>query len=353
MTTEALTVSDERAPSTIQQAGTMAEAAVSRQAQEVQAGMVIAKKFPRDENQAFTRIKRSCSRRSLAEVACYEYPKGGTKVTGPSIRLAEVLAQNWGNIDFGIIELDQRPGESSVMTYCWDLETNTRQTKVFQVPHTRKARGKITTLDDPREIYEMVANQGARRLRACILGIIPRDIQDAAVEACEKALVDNTTPIKDRIREMLSVFETKFNVSQAKIEEYLGHDADAISEAQLVKLRKVYNSIKDGMATADSFFDKMKKPERKSTAKKDKPEAPVEEQRPAPAPEAGEADDNPDMPPPLSWAEQAIALEESSAAGPVKRAREKCSMAEDLDLATLPEEALRQYISVLKIEMGG
>ncbi|BBP90994.1 hypothetical protein BsIDN1_46120 [Bacillus safensis] len=43
------------------------------------------------------------------------------------------------------------------MAYAWDLETNTRQTKIFTVKHERKAKGAITKLNDPRDIYELVA----------------------------------------------------------------------------------------------------------------------------------------------------------------------------------------------------
>ena len=54
---------------------TQTEMLVSRQAQEVQAAMVIAKKFPRDEVDAYNRIMRACQRRKLAESAMYEYPR--------------------------------------------------------------------------------------------------------------------------------------------------------------------------------------------------------------------------------------------------------------------------------------
>src|SRR5437016_4237386 len=174
--------------------------AQSRAAQEVQASMVVAKKFPRNEEECIERIRRSCSRHSLAEVATYAYPRGGTTITGASIRLAECLAQNWKNIDFGIVELEQRDGESTVMAYAHDLETNSRQTKIFQVRHERRVgRGddfKIDRLTDPRDIYELVANQGARRLRACILSIIPGDVTDIALEQCEKTLASgNKEPL--------------------------------------------------------------------------------------------------------------------------------------------------------------
>ena len=146
------------------------DVAQTRAAQEVQAAMVVAKKFPRDTIAAERRILDACKRPALARAAAYEYQRGGGTITGPSIRLAEVAAQAYGNLDFGIIELEQRNGESSVMAYAWDLETNTRSTKVFTVKHERRVgRGDenavIKRLSDPRDIYEMVANNGARRLR--------------------------------------------------------------------------------------------------------------------------------------------------------------------------------------------
>lgn len=235
---------------------TQTEMMVSRQAQEVQAAMVIAKKFPRDEVESYNRILRSCQRKKLAEGAMYEYPRGGTKVTGPSIRLAEAMAQNWGNIDFGIMELEQKNGESQVMAYAWDLETNTRQTKVFSVPHIRNTKKGNIPLTDPRDIYEMVANQGARRLRACILGVIPGDVIDAAIEQCNQTLVSGESkPVIDLVRDMAGIFEKEFSVPLEAIEKYIGCKSEAFSMNDLVRMRKVYSSLKDGMSKREDYFD--------------------------------------------------------------------------------------------------
>ncbi len=237
-----------------QQSNAMTEVASNRQMEEVKAAMVAAKRFPRDEISAVQKIKQSCKRHKLAENARYMYPRGGTQVTGPSIRLAEAMAQNWGNVDFGIIELEQKNGESSVMAYAWDLETNTRQTKVFQVPHLRYTKKGTYALTDPRDIYEMVANQGARRLRACILGIIPGDVVDVALEECEKTLKgSNEEPLVDRIKKMLDVFD-KFGVNKQMIEKRLGHNLEATTEQEFVFLRDIYNSLKDGMAKREDYF---------------------------------------------------------------------------------------------------
>lgn len=235
---------------------TQTEMMISRQAQEVQAAMVIAKRFPRDEVEAFNRILLSCKRKSLAESAMYEYPRGGSKVTGPSIRLAEAIAQNWGNIDFGITELEQKNGESQVMAYAWDLETNSRQTKIFSVPHVRSTKKGNAPLTDPRDIYEMVANQGARRLRSCILGIIPGDVVETAVKECQKTLVlGSDKPLIDRVRDGIRLFEEKFSVTQEMIEKYIGCKCEAFSENDMIRLNNVYRSLRDGMASREQYFD--------------------------------------------------------------------------------------------------
>lgn len=214
------------------------EMMMSRQAQEVQGAIVMAKKFPRDEVESFNRIVRACQRKGLAENAMYEYPRGGTKVVGPSIRLAEAMAQNWGNIDFGIIELEQKNGESQVMAYAWDLETNTRQTKVFTVPHIRSTKKGNVPLTDPRDIYEMVANQGARRVRACILGVIPGDVQDAAIDQCNKTMSEGEKkPVIDLVRDMAAIFEREFSVPIEAIEKYIGCKSEAFSMNDLVRLK--------------------------------------------------------------------------------------------------------------------
>jgi hypothetical protein len=276
--------------------GGMVAVASSRQAQEVQAAMAIAKRFPRDEEQAFSAIMRACQRKGLAEAALYSYPRGGQQITGPSIRLAEALAQSWGNLDFGIIELEQRDGESTVMAYCWDLQTNTRQAKVFQVAHERKAGGQIKRLDDPRDVYELVANQGARRMRSCILGVIPGDVIDAAIEQCEKTIKGgNKEPLIDRIRIMATKFAEDFSVSVPMLEKKLGHKLDATNEQEMVLLRKIYTSLKDGMSSRDQWFelvDTVEKPKIFATPK-DSPKAadstPVAPSEPTGSPDSTQA----------------------------------------------------------------
>lgn len=221
---------------------------------EVQAAVVMAKRFPRDQKRAYDKIMLACQRTSLAESAMYSYARGGTDITGPSIRLAEAIAQCWENLDYGIRELDQRNGESTVEAYAWDIESNTRQRKIFQVAHKRHTKKGSYDLTDPRDIYETVANNGARRLRACILGLIPGDIVDAAVAQCEATLTAKADTSPEAIKKLVEAFKA-FGVTKEQIEKRIQRTLDAITPAQVVGMRKIYNSLKDGMSSIADWFE--------------------------------------------------------------------------------------------------
>lgn len=222
---------------------------------EVQAAMVVARMNPRDEMRAYQRIVMACKRKSLAEQAFYAYPRGGKMVTGPSIRLAEVIAGYWGNITYGLRELNRGKGISEVEAFAWDLETNTRVTRQFQVKHIRDKSEGGKELTGERDIYELVASMGQRRVRACILEVIPGDIVEGAEEECKKTLQGgNGEPIEDRIRKMVLAF-SEFGISKDMIETRLRHKIEATIPAELVTLQQIYRSLKDGMAKREEFFD--------------------------------------------------------------------------------------------------
>lgn len=233
----------------------MAQTDQNRAVAEVQAAMMIANMNPRNQRTAMDRILNACTRQSLAESAVYQFARGGANVSGASIRLAEAIAQQWGNIQFGIRELEQRSGESTVQAFAWDVETNTRREVTFHVAHELHTRKGVKKLTDPRDIYEMVANQGARRLRGCILAIIPSDVTEAAVAQCERTLVTTADVTPEAIKRLVEAFEA-FGVSKEQIELRIQRRLDAVQPAQVANLRKIYASIRDGMSTADEWFEK-------------------------------------------------------------------------------------------------
>lgn len=251
----------------------------TREAQEVQAAVFMAKRFPRNENEALARILRACDRVGLATKAVYSYPKGGSKVSGPSVRLAEAMAQAWGNIQSGVVELEQRDGESTCMAYCWDIETNTRECKIFTVKHQISTKNGMKVLTDPRDIYELVANQGARRKRACILNIIPGDITDEAVARCNKTLQgNNRRPLIDRLREMVDIFQTRYSVPLSSIEKYFGYPLDVFTEQDGMDLAGIYNALRDGVSKREDYFQLPKVSPKEEEQQPDSP-APTEDKK--------------------------------------------------------------------------
>lgn len=226
----------------------------SRAVAEVQALMLLARNFPRDQMKAMDNIINACTRPALAENAQYAYARGGTDISGPSIRLAETMAQCWGNIMCGVKELSRANGYSEAMAYAMDLETGFRDERTFQVKHWRDTKKGGYALTDERDIYEAIANVGARRKRACILATIPGDVQEAALRQCDVTASAKADTSPEALLKIVSSFK-QFDVSKEQIEARLQRKMEAIRPAQVLTLRKIFASIRDGMSEAKDWFE--------------------------------------------------------------------------------------------------
>lgn len=246
-----------------------ADAEMQRAITEVQASIVLAKKFPRDYDQSVAEVKRECARIQLAEVATYEYAKGGNKIEGPSIRLAEAIALCWGNIHSGWRELSRTVingiAYAEIEAWAWDMEKNKRENVNFKVKLMRDTKKGSYPLKDEREIYEHCANNAKRRERAVILAVIPGWVQDIAVDLCKETLAKTVN--SETTAKMIAAFKDRFDVSKAQIEEFIQCDITAITPGQVVRLRQIFNSLKDGMSNKSDWFEEAAKPETATDAK--------------------------------------------------------------------------------------
>jgi len=250
---------------------------------EVQAAMILARMTPRDEARAETRILADCERPSFVEVSMYAFARGGTDISGLSIHAAQAMARHWGNVQYGTREVEQGDGESVMQSYCWDLETNVKKEMVFTVRHLRDRRDGPQQLTSPRDIYELTANQGSRRTRACILGIIPEELADKARRKIEETLLKLAEPTPDRIKRILAFFES-LGVSQGQVEAVVQRKVDALKPIHMVRLIKIANSLRDGMSAPGDWFkgasNVVSMPTRKSGGKADQEPA-TSETKPA------------------------------------------------------------------------
>lgn len=272
-------------------------AAVARATQEIQAALVIGKRFPRNEVSAKAKILEACKRKGLAEVAEYEYSRGGNKITGPTIDLLRAIASRWGNLLYGWQETERTGAQSAIRCWAWDTQSNARAERTFIMKHWRDTAGGGYELDDERDIYELIANMAARRVRACLEEVIDSDIVEDAVNQCRETLrTGEKTPLVDRVVKMVDAFK-KFGVTQNQIEVRLGNKAEAISENQLASLRRIYKSLSDGVGTPQGFF----KPEVQASApafEGQPPAAGAPPTAPAPTPPVAPAPEAAPTPPP-------------------------------------------------------
>lgn len=231
----------------------------SRAVSETQSALVIAKRFPRDQVAAHKRIMDSCKRLKLAEQAVYKLPIGGKVQQGPSIRLAEELARQWGNIKFGVREIERGNARSKCIAFCWDQETNTSSEIEFDVEHWIEvgAKGNKTRkpITDPVEIDRLIANRGARKLRNCILSIVPGDVVEDAVKACRSTVSKGGgEPLIDRVRKMVAAFG-EVGVNQEMLEKKLGHQIDLTTGEEIAEMTAIFKAIADKEAKRGKFFD--------------------------------------------------------------------------------------------------
>lgn len=227
----------------------------SRAIAEAQGKLVIAKRFPRDEVQAYAKAMEACQRPTMAEKAFYSFPRGGQTVEGPTIRFAEELARCWGNIDYGIKELSQDEGKSEMQAYAWDLETNAQSIQNFTNPHQREVGKKMQTLTSLRDIYENNANMATRRLRSRILAILPSWFVEDAIMECKKTLAGhNELPLVDRVKKMVVQF-AKLGVTQEQIETRLKRKIDTMNADDFVEYIGIYNAIKQGESKIAEWFE--------------------------------------------------------------------------------------------------
>lgn len=227
----------------------------SRAIAEAQGKLVIAKRFPRDEVEAYAKAMEACQRPTMAAKAFYSFPRGGQTVEGPTIRFAEELARCWGNIDYGIKELSQDDGKSEMQAYAWDLETNAQSVQNFTNPHKREQGKKMVNLTSQRDIYENNANMATRRLRSRILAILPSWFVEDAIEECKKTLAGrNDTPLIDRVKKMVVAF-AKIGVTQEQIEKRLKKKIDTMNADDFVEYTGIYNAIKQGESKIAEWFE--------------------------------------------------------------------------------------------------
>ena len=222
---------------------------------EVEAALILAKKFPRNEDKAFQKLMHSCERTTFAENATYSFPRGSGMVSGPSVNIAREAARVWENIEYGLLIVFENEVERKIRAWAWDKETNTRSfaEDTFAKLIYRKKGGWIKP--DERDLRELTNRRGSILIRNCILSIMPKDLIDDALIKCKDTLKKAAKQDPDKARKNLILAFSQINVTVQMIEEKLGHPISKCTEDEIVELRQIWQSINDGNSRWSEYVE--------------------------------------------------------------------------------------------------
>lgn len=237
----------------------------ARAVAEVIAAVQAAQSRPRNEDDSISRFMRSCARPAFAEKAFWKFRRSGEMLTGPTIDFALEALRCWGNATSGTAELARGVGQSEMLAFAWDLETNTQRRNTFVNPHTgyvdtpkKNDAGDILPprkMIAVRDIRENNQSAGSRVEREAILSVLPAWYVEMGVAACYQTLAgDSAEPLEDRRRKVILYMEKRHGVTRAMLEAKIGAPSDQWMDLDLAQLKVADNAIQRGESTVDIEF---------------------------------------------------------------------------------------------------
>ncbi len=258
MSTEVALPSDRAAAARVEAATQATAVEQARAVAEVAAAVKVAQEFPRDTTRALARMREACSQDALADRAFYSLPRAGGKVEGTTVHVARELAGCWGNVDYGVRELrrDDEAGQSEMLAWAWDQETNVRSSRSFVVPHARMVKKQREALTDLGDIANNNNSVAARAVRETIFTILPvwfRVEAETILAATLKGDTGGKTLAQQR-SDAIRHYDVEYHVAKTQLEEHLGRKVGEWTEGDLAALRVLSTEIRRGEKRADEVF---------------------------------------------------------------------------------------------------
>ena len=210
-----------------------------------------AKKWPRDTEDCVKRaIKRATASREIAEGCHYSIPRDGKYITGPSIRLAKIMCQCWGNCRHTTMLVGNDGSFVKVRAIFYDCESN-------HLSGEEVGRS-IVNKKGVRYSQDMIQTTAAAAasiaLRKAILNVIPDEYVEAVSKAAKRKIYSSEVPIGERRQKMLDKFASRqiskeqvlASLKYQKLEQITAEDCD--------QLAGMFTSIAEGLASKDELF---------------------------------------------------------------------------------------------------
>lgn len=220
---------------------------------EVDQQITTARAYPRDPRRAMNAILSLATLdEQVAEECIYALPRAGKAIRGPSIRLAEIIAGQWGNCRVGarVVHVDRIEKYVEAEGVFHDLETN--------VATTARVRRRI--VDKHGRIFndDMIVVTGnaacAIAKRNAILGGVPKAVWRKALEAAEKVIKGDVKTLAERREKAVKAFAA-FGVKPEQLCAALGvSSVEAITVDHLADLLGMHAALKSGEETVETMF---------------------------------------------------------------------------------------------------
>lgn len=229
---------------------------------EIDVQIATAKRFPRNVKAARDMAKSmAISSEEVAASCCYTLKRGGKAIKGPSIRLAEIMVQAWGNIraETRINGADHMTVEAE--SVCWDLERN--------VAIRAAVKRRITGRDGRRYNDDMIVTTGnaaaSVAFRNAVFRTIPKTFVHEVYDDCEAIAVGDIKTLAERRTKALEYF-ARFGVNSEQVCKRMGRGSvDELTLDDVAQLKAMAEQVKRGDLTIeDAFAEEAEAPAGKS-----------------------------------------------------------------------------------------
>jgi hypothetical protein len=227
-----------------------------------------AKMYPRDiiraTNDAIAIVTMS---KETAESCNYSLPRGGKPITGPSVHMARIIAQEWGNLRVESKVINITSSQIVSQAVCFDLQRNYAvkvevRKNILQNEYQSgvKTGRKVKMNEDMITVTGNAAN--AIAFRNAVFSVIPKAVVDKVHLAAKNMItgtLSSTEELLNKRKNMLAWFDENHGVKEAQILEALGlNSLNQVKQDEIITLIGMAQALTDGDATVAETFGKKK-----------------------------------------------------------------------------------------------
>lgn len=220
---------------------------------EIDIQIATAKRYPRVVSACIDEAKEMILRDpDVAQASFYvlDFIDKRNPPIGPSIRMAEAIACSWGNLRYGSRPVEITEDVVIAQGYCFDLQKNIANTTT----KSRPIRDKNGNKYKPDLINKTMLAAQSVALRDAILNVVPRNIANQIMKEAMAVAHGDAKSLGDRIDAMIKYF-IGLGVTEAQVLALLEvADRRDVTLQHVAFLRGIVNSVRDGVASLDSFF---------------------------------------------------------------------------------------------------